>query len=122
MLSESDLGKTKQKKPKYLQNPNQMDTKTSVAENKGFHFRSGKHPQKKKTNEKTKRKGEKTKFRDTKTKWNKKTKKKLHSEVNHNCHNCKLVLCRGRLEAKGKQRKQPRNRETKPKKRCREIA
>jgi hypothetical protein len=48
MLSESDLGKTKQKKPKYLQNPNQMDTKTSVAENKGFHFRSGKHPQKKK--------------------------------------------------------------------------
>jgi hypothetical protein len=36
MLSKSDLGKTKQKKPKYLQNPNQMDTITSVAETKAF--------------------------------------------------------------------------------------
>jgi hypothetical protein len=45
-----------------------------------------------------------------------KNKKELRSEVTHNCHNCKLVLCRGRLEAKGKQRKQPRNRKTSPKK------
>jgi hypothetical protein len=33
-----------------------MDTKTSVAENKGFHFRSGKHPQKKKNKWKDKKK------------------------------------------------------------------
>jgi hypothetical protein len=122
MLSESDLGKTKQKKPKYLQNPNQMDTKTSVAENKGFHFRSGKHPQKKKQMKRQKEKERKRNSVTQRRNGTKKPKKKLHSEVNHNCHNCKLVLCRGRLEAKGKQRKQPRNRETKPKKRCREIA
>jgi hypothetical protein len=47
MLSKSDLPKNKTKKPKYLQNPNQMDTKTSVAETKAFTLEAENTPQKK---------------------------------------------------------------------------
>jgi hypothetical protein len=42
--------KNKTKKPKYLQNPNQMDTKTSVAETKAFPLEAENTP--KKRNEK----------------------------------------------------------------------
>jgi len=47
MLSKSDLPKNKTKKPKYLQNPNQMDTKTSVAETKAFTLEAENTPKKK---------------------------------------------------------------------------
>jgi hypothetical protein len=47
MLSKSDLPKNKTKKPKYLQNPNQMDTKTSVAETKALTLEAENTPKKK---------------------------------------------------------------------------
>jgi hypothetical protein len=46
----------------------------------------------------------------------KKNKKKLRNEVNHNCHNCKLVLCRGETRGERKTKETTEKQETSPKK------